>query len=130
MNNQSSIDLILDHYENPRNQGVLDDPDLDAQRINPGCGDVIRVTARLNPQGQIEAIRWEGQGCTISRASASIFTEMVEGKPLGDAIKVDHEQMIDLIGHDVLMHRVSCATLALDALRDAAHQHSEGAHRE
>jgi nitrogen fixation NifU-like protein len=124
MDNQSSIDLILDHYENPRNRGVIDNPDLDAQRTNPGCGDVIRVMARLNPDGHIEAIRWEGQGCTISRASASIFTEMVEGKPLSDAVAVDHEQMVDLIGRDILMHRVTCATLALDALRDAAHQMS------
>jgi nitrogen fixation NifU-like protein len=99
---------------------VIDNPDLDAQRTNPGCGDVIRVMARLDPEGHIEAIRWEGQGCTISRASASIFTEMVEGKPLGDAVAVDHEQMIDLIGRDILMHRVTCATMALDALRDAA----------
>lgn len=122
MDNQSSIDLILDHYENPRNRGVLENPDLDAQRTNPGCGDVIRVMARLDPEGRIESIRWEGQGCTISRASASIFTEMVEGKPLNEAVAVDHEQMISLIGRDILMHRVTCATLALDALRDAAQQ--------
>lgn len=121
----SSIDLILDHYENPRNRGVLEKPDLDAERINPGCGDVIRVTASLDADNRIATIRWEGQGCTISRAAASVFTEMVEGKPLDEAVAIDSEHMIDLIGRDILMHRVSCATLALDALREAAQNRSQ-----
>src|SRR5574340_1794204 len=123
MDNQSSIDLILDHYENPRNRGTLENPDLSGERTNPGCGDIIRVTVRLTPENRIEMIRWEGQGCTISRAAASIFTEMAEGKFLNEVLATDHEVTINLIGREILMHRVPCATLALDALRDAAQRH-------
>jgi nitrogen fixation protein NifU and related proteins len=123
MDRQSSIDLILDHYENPRNKGVIEDAMLDAQRINPGCGDVVRITARLDDADCIEAIAFDGQGCTISQAAASIFTEMALGKPLADVLAMERSDLAKLMGEEIVIQRINCVTLALDALRDAAAAH-------
>ena len=120
MDRQSSIDLILDHYENPRNKGVIENATLDAQRINPGCGDVVRITARLDDQECIAAISFDGQGCTISQAAASIFTEIALGKLLADVLAMDQSDLARLMGEEIVIQRINCATLALDALRDAA----------
>src|SRR5688572_10189299 len=100
MDRQTSIDLILDHYENPRNKGVIEDASLDAQRINPGCGDVVRITARLDDDQRIAAIAFDGQGCTISQAAASIFTEMALGKPLAHVLAIDSSDLAKLMGEE------------------------------
>jgi nitrogen fixation NifU-like protein len=123
MDRQSSIDLILDHYEHPRNRGTLHDPTLDGERVNPGCGDVIRITARLDGGDRIEAIRFDGQGCTISQAAASIFTEMALGRSLADVLAIDRDTLMDMLGRDLVIQRADCATLALEALREAAQNH-------
>jgi nitrogen fixation protein NifU and related proteins len=125
MDRQSSIDLILDHYENPRNKGVIENASLDAQRINPGCGDVIHLTANLDDQGRITAIAFDGQGCTISQAAASIFTEYALGKLLSDVLAQGRDEMIALMGEQTVMQRINCVTLILEALKDAASNHAD-----
>src|SRR5688572_442839 len=111
MDRQSSIDLILDHYENPRNKGVIENASLDSQRINPGCGDVVRVTANIDDQGCITAIAFDGQGCTISQAAASMFTEYALGKLISDVLKQGRDELIALMGEQTVMQRINCATL-------------------
>jgi len=71
---------ILDHNKRPRNFGALDHPDRQADGHNPLCGDRLHVTLRLDERGGIEDVRFEGQGCAISRASASLMTEQVKGR--------------------------------------------------
>jgi nitrogen fixation NifU-like protein len=124
MDRQSSIDLILDHYENPRHKGVIENAPLDAERINPGCGDVVRITAQLDDQGRIAAIAFDGQGCTISQAAASIFTELAVGKPLSDVLAMTSDDLAKLMGEELVIQRINCVTLALNALRDAASTHA------
>jgi nitrogen fixation protein NifU and related proteins len=118
MDRQSSIDLILDHYENPRNKGVIENASLDSQRINLGCGDVVRITANLDVQGRITEIAFDGQGCTISQAAASLFTEYALGKPIAEVLAQARDELIALMGEQTVMQRINCVTLALDALRD------------
>ena len=84
MDRQAQIDFILDHYENPRHYGALADADASAQGVNPGCGDVVTIYLRADGDGRIEAMSFEGEGCTISQAGASIVTEMFTGKTLTD----------------------------------------------
>ena len=117
---QASIDLILDHYENPRHKGVLDAPMLDATGINAGCGDVVRITAQLDSERRITVIAFDGEGCTISQASASLFTEMALGQPLDEALAIEPTTMADLLGEELVTQRIHCVTLALNTLRDAA----------
>ena len=80
-------DVILDHNRQPRNFGVLDPADASVEGFNPMCGDHLTLRLRLEDD-TISDIRFEGQGCAISTASASLMTEAVKGKTRGDALKL------------------------------------------
>lgn len=72
-------DIILDHYRNPRNRGRLDAPDIATQGANPLCGDEIEVSLDFE-EGRVADVRFEGRGCSISQASASMMSEGIKGK--------------------------------------------------
>ena len=74
-------DIIIDHYRNPRNRGRLDAPDIATQGANPLCGDEIEVSLVFE-DGKVADIRFEGRGCSISQASASMMTEGIKGKTI------------------------------------------------
>ena len=79
-------DLILDHYRSPRNKGALEDAGVVVEGFNPSCGDEVKVALRLtggaNGDVGVEAIRFSGQGCSISQSSASMLTQEIEGRPV------------------------------------------------
>lgn len=77
-------EIILDHYRRPRNRGKIDPADLKSNDSNPLCGDEIEVTAKLT-DGKISDLKFDGHGCSISTASASIMTQKLIGKTLGEA---------------------------------------------
>jgi nitrogen fixation NifU-like protein len=77
-------EIILDHYRRPRNRGTLDPADLKARDSNPLCGDEIEITAKLT-DGKICDLKFEGHGCSISTASASIMTQKLVGKTPAEA---------------------------------------------
>jgi len=80
--------MILDHHKRPRNYGPLPEADHEADGHNPLCGDKLHVALQLSDDGVIEDVRFEGQGCAISRASASLMTEAVKGRPEAEARKL------------------------------------------
>ena len=80
-------DVILDHNRQPRNFGALESADASVEGFNPMCGDHLTLRLRLN-QDTISDIRFEGQGCAISTASASLMTEAVKGRSRGEALKL------------------------------------------
>lgn len=126
MDRQAQIEFILDHYENPRNQGKLDPADVVSDGGNPGCGDVVTVYLRVGDQNQIEQVTFEGQGCTISQAAASLVTEMVMGKPLDEVLELSYDAIIDELGREVVMSRPRCATLALGTIKAAVDSYKKG----
>lgn len=73
-------EVILDHYKRPRNRGEMDSPDADVTVNNPSCGDTIRMQLRLTADGRIEEVRFRGEGCSISQASVSMLTGLLEGR--------------------------------------------------
>ena len=109
-------DRVLDHYRNPRNVGVADPADVDARVDNPVCGDEIRVTARV-ADGRLAEVRFEGRGCAISQASASLLTERAKGLTLAEARALGPDDVVALLGVPVSPVRLKCAVLALDALK-------------
>jgi nitrogen fixation NifU-like protein len=120
MDRQEAIEYLLEHYENPRNSGPMEDADVVMPGGNPGCGDVVTLYVKLNEAGDhVERVTFEGQGCTISQAAASILTEMVAGKPLAEIDEMDFNAMIDELGREVVSNRPRCATLALGTLKAA-----------
>src|SRR5262245_23160975 len=87
---------------------------------NPGCGDIVTIYLKVGASGdEVEKVTFEGEGCTISQAAASILTEMAEGKAFGAIDEMDFTDMIDYLGREVVNTRPRCATLALGTLKAA-----------
>lgn len=109
---------LLDHYHNPENYGILEDAEIDIEMDNPTCGDKIHLTARLDGQGQIEKVMFEGQGCVVSMAAASMLTEEIVGKSPGEVAAMGLSEIQEMMGGVRLsMGRVKCALLALNAVQ-------------
>ena len=109
---------LLDHYHNPDNFGVLDNAEVDIEMDNPTCGDMIHLTARLDSAGRVAEVKFEGQGCVISMASASMFTEYAKGKTLEEIAAMGLTDIQEMMGGVKLsMGRVKCALLPLNAMK-------------
>lgn len=120
MDRQEAIEFLLDHYQNPRHQGALEDADVTMPGGNPGCGDVVTIYLKVNDaDDSIEELAFEGRGCTISQAAASILSEMSQHKPLAEIDAMDFNDMIEILGREVVSNRPRCATLALGTLKAA-----------
>jgi len=117
---QEAIEFLLDHYQHPRNRGPIESADVIMPGGNPGCGDIVTIYLKVGDSGdQVETVTFEGEGCTISQAAASILTEMVVGKPFSEIDTMDFNDMIDHLGREVVNTRPRCATLALGTLKAA-----------
>jgi nitrogen fixation protein NifU and related proteins len=117
LDRQAYIEFLLDHYQNPRNKGRLEDADVVVSGGNPGCGDVVTLYIKKTADGEIEQVQFEGEGCTISMAGASIIAEMASGKPAQEFEDMGYEEIVELMGKDVVMSRVRCATVGLGTLK-------------
>jgi nitrogen fixation protein NifU and related proteins len=105
---------VLDHFQNPRNAGDVANPDASVQIENPVCGDILKLTLRVN-ESRIAEIRFRAKGCVSAMACASLLTEMVQGKTLAEAREISREQLVRDIGG--LPEASSHAShLAMDAL--------------
>jgi nitrogen fixation NifU-like protein len=109
-------EVILDHYQHPRNYGTLENPDISAQDSNPLCGDEIRIDLKVK-DGIIDQVRFSGQGCSISKAAASMLTEAIEGKPIEEVKKMNREDILEMLGIELGPVRLKCALLSLKTLK-------------
>ena len=123
MDRQEALDFLIDHYENPRNSGPLDHADVSLSGGNPGCADVITMHAHFNNDGKLQAVNWEGEGCTISRAAASYVTEITRGMTAEQVEQMSFEDLIEELGRELVMTRPACATLALGTLKKGVHEY-------
>ncbi len=122
MDRQEAIEFLMDHYENPRNNGPLGYADVSLKGGNPGCADIITMHARFGEDGKLEAVNWEGEGCTISRAAASYVTEITQGMTAEEIEAMTFEDLIEQLGRELVMTRPTCATLALGTLKKGIHE--------
>lgn len=125
--------VILDHYKHPRNRGEFEDDTLTIEMNNPTCGDRIFLQVKLDGD-VIQDVRFTGEGCSISMASASMMTQAIKGKKLADALEMSEQFSRMMLGEDVDMKvfglddiealqgvanfpaRIKCATLAWKAV--------------
>ena len=107
---------ILDHGMNPRNAGVLDPATVDYEVRNPLCGDRLRLTLRIDENNTITEIGWDGEGCAVSQAAASMLGEEILGKTLDEVKKIKPDDIYELLGIPISQNRVKCAMLGLKAL--------------
>jgi len=132
-------EVILDHYRNPRNKRGLPDAEIDLAHNNPLCGDEISVRVKVADGGVADAA-FEGQGCSISQASASMLTERIKGMPLEDVDDLilhfrgmmagkdagDEDSLGDLVALKGVVKypvRIKCAVLAWDTLQEGVEQY-------
>jgi nitrogen fixation NifU-like protein len=105
---------VLDHFEHPRNAGILNSPDAVAQVENPACGDVLKLTAKL-AQGRIVEIKFLAKGCVPTIACGSALTELLEGKTVPEASAFKREELVQKL-RGLPSASTHASHLAMDAL--------------
>ena len=146
-------EVIMDHYKRPRNRGTLNDADVVVEGANPLCGDEVTLWLDI-ADGTVTAVRFDGHGCSISQASASIMTEAIEGRPIGEVDEIiqalrgmmleGEEPDENMLGDGIALEgvrqfpvRIKCAVLGWNTLRlglrqfaDSGGKRVEAHHRE
>jgi nitrogen fixation NifU-like protein len=124
--NHTYTQRLIDHFRQPRNKGHLPSPDIAAEEHNPLCGDQVRVEARL-AEGRIVEARFDGQGCAVCLAAASILTELLQGRTLDELRSLGQESFLAELGAPIRPARRACALLPWMAFRRAAFRETEWA---
>ena len=112
-------DFILEHYKRPRNFGELESHDHEAHEVNTLCGDELGVQIAVGEDGRIADLRFQGHGCAISQAAASMASEQLIGMAVAEAGVLNADWMLELLGIDVSATRRKCALLSLKVVRHA-----------
>ena len=116
MNAQLYQELLMDHYQHPRNHGRLDKPDFITADYNPSCGDSIGFEGSVQ-DSVIYNLKFTGKGCVISQAAASMLTELCIGKSLDYCSSLDADSIQVMLGLQLGPMRLKCALLSLHALK-------------
>jgi len=113
----AQMEIILDYYRNPKNVGIIENPDIHAEDTNIPCGDHIEIFVKLKDNKVIDA-KFRGQGCIISQASASMLLEKIIGMNLDDVKKLTKKDILNMLGINLSPTRMKCALLSLRVLNE------------
>ncbi|MEZ4736773.1 MAG: SUF system NifU family Fe-S cluster assembly protein [Caldilineaceae bacterium] len=112
-------EAILDHYKHPRRKGHLEAPDIQHHDHNPFCGDEITIELKVENDVVVDAA-FDGRGCAISQATASMLMEEIVGKSLEELKQLDKEYILEMLGIEIGPVRLKCALLPLKVLKAGA----------
>lgn len=124
MDPESYNETVIDHFQNPRNAGILEDANAIGFASNPVCGDTMRLMLRINGD-VIEAARFQTSGCPAAIATSSFTTELIIGKRVVEVEGLTREQIAEAIG-GLPPSKVHCSVLAADCLRKALAAYRKG----
>ena len=108
---------IFEHFRHPRNYGALLAPEVAYEAVNALCGDRIRIELNVGVEQTIVAVRFRGDSCIISRAAASILTEMIQGRTLQEVTTLPQEALLTTLHMSIRPARIKCALLPFHALQ-------------
>ena len=111
---------IIDHYKHPRNHGSMANADIRQKENNPLCGDAVTISLKLSDgkARKVKDIKFEGNGCAISQAAASMLTDEIKGKTLEEIKKIGMEDVVNMLGIEIGPVRAKCAVLGLAAIKE------------
>jgi nitrogen fixation NifU-like protein len=110
-------ELIIDRYKNPLYRGSLEPNDISFEDDNPLCGDHIRIDLRIDDNGKVSEVAFDGHGCAISQASADLLSESILGKSIDEVKTLNKQDVLDLLGIELGPVRLKCALLSLKVLK-------------
>src|SRR5436305_5494921 len=108
---------IVEHFRHPRNYGALPAPEVAYEDVNPLCGDRIRMELNVSADQTITAVRFRGDSCIISRAAASMLTELIQGRPLQVVVVLPLDALLTALHMPIRPARMKCALLPLHVLQ-------------
>jgi nitrogen fixation NifU-like protein len=114
MSGEGYSEIVMEHFERPRNSGLLEDANAVGYMTNPVCGDTLLLMLRVR-DGRIEEARWQSDGCAASLAASSLLSELVRGKPVEAAASITREAIIEALG-GLPLSKLHASVLAADAL--------------
>ena len=118
-------EILMDHYRNPRNNGIIDRPDFSADQRNSSCGDEVICTGTFK-NNILVGVAFQGKGCVISQATASLLSEKVKGMLLDDILALAQDDLIAMLGMQLGPVRLLCALLSLVALQNGVREYKLG----
>jgi nitrogen fixation NifU-like protein len=110
-------EIILEHWQNPQNYGEIKNPDIDVSKANPTCGDKIRFTGKIKNR-KLTEVAFEGEGCAISKASASLFTQQIKNMAVTKIKKLKNEDVLKNFPVSITPARHNCALLCFRAIQE------------
>ncbi len=113
---------VMDHFQNPRNVGELEDANAVGEVGNPTCGDIIKLYLKIDDDDMIKDIRFRTFGCGAAVATSSMVTELVKGKKIDEALTLSRDKVAEALG-GLPATKMHCSNLATEALQDAIEEY-------
>ena len=109
---------VVEIFTNPKNVGEIKDANAIGQVGNPACGDIMKLYLKINDKGIIEDAKFQTFGCAAAIVSSSVATEMIKGKTIEEALKLENQEILDYLG-GLPAHKIHCSVLAKEAIESA-----------
>ncbi len=127
MSRQQQIAVLVEHYQNPRHQGILEDADVVMPGGSPECGGSVVIYLKAGEEGRIEGLSFTGEGDIISQGATSMILEQVmeDGLTMDEVLAFDYEVFVDRVGRETVGSRTRNATLGLSTLKSAVRKYQK-----